>query len=551
MIFGLGLMLVLNQIKADLEQEIYDKNKTAIMMFEEEISEGSIELAYFTHVNRGKVLKLLTDYYDKDISNKAYLSTQLIQLYNMRFIQSKYLVSNDAYMKNGEQYSFEHYGLNSVSTVENMKWYQDAITNPDKVRVNVAHKDDVLTRKQGVINENILIFSLVFDKLSAGHDVNSIHMCIMSDAINYIETIDESNDGIEMAVLDEDGEILVSSSGRYNDEILEIYQLGQTQNREIIHVTNQIQRMGWSIITLANGRTNTENYRDIIFLMLFSVIFIFIILCYVINRMLRGISNPINQLSRTMQEVSNDTGLQKCDLDGLYEIEVIKNTYNNMIDEIEQLIMVNNEKERQKHEEEMKVLELQINPHFLSNTLSTIRFMAMVTHFEGIQKMTESLMDILEVSFRNSDSFHVLKEEIKITEAYIYIMQIRYSSNFEVEYIIDNTIKDILVPKLILQPILENAIVHGFSEASEIGHIVITIKKNESRIEFEVYDDGIGIEENKIPEMINKLPENGKKIGIANTNKRLKLYYGEEYGLNIISVQNEFTKVSFAVPYLD
>ena len=143
---------------------------------------------------------------------------------------------------------------------------------------------------------------------------------------------------------------------------------------------------------------------------------------------------------------------------------------------LKQLIQENEEQQQKKHEAEIRDLQSQITPHFLVNSLNSIRFIAQVSRYEAIAKMAEALIKILSCSFRSNAGFYTFQEEMEVLDGFIYLMQIRYSDGFELEYHVEDSCMDCLIPRLILQPIVENSIVHGFSEMEDMGLIDVSAR---------------------------------------------------------------------------
>lgn len=198
-------------------------------------------------------------------------------------------------------------------------------------------------------------------------------------------------------------------------------------------------------------------------------------------------------------------------------------------------------------------MQSQINPHFLVNALNSISFMAKVSKYEGIRKMAESLIRIISCSFRSNISFYTLREEIEILDSFIYLMEIRYSEGFEVEYDVDETCLDCLVPRLILQPLVENSIVHGFNE-EDIGHLKVSASRENGFLLLKVWDDGCGINEEQVKKILSDYeqpPKGSTGIGMRNVISRLRLNFGDLFHTEIHSVTKEYTEIILRLPVLE
>lgn len=211
-------------------------------------------------------------------------------------------------------------------------------------------------------------------------------------------------------------------------------------------------------------------------------------------------------------------------------------------------------------------LQNQINPHFLYNTLEGIRSEALIAGMENIADMTEALATFFRYTISNLENLVTVEDELNNIENYYFIQQFRFEDriNLEIEYPTENKdeILSLSMPKLILQPIVENAIFHGIERKLGRGHIKIKLEYTQNRLIINVKDDGFGIEEEKLKYLNEKLSlfylenesqEKGKKGGIAiiNVNNRIKLLFGEEYGIYIYSKQGVGTDVEITLPRLN
>ena len=226
-----------------------------------------------------------------------------------------------------------------------------------------------------------------------------------------------------------------------------------------------------------------------------------------------------------------------------------------MVRELRASIEENEQVQQKKHQAEVRALQSQINPHFLVNTLNSIRFMAQVSKFDGIRKMAEALIKILSCSFRGSISFYTVREELDVLDSYLYLMKIRYSDGFEVVYDIDETCLDCKVPRLILQPIVENSIVHGLAEKEDdIGHLTVRLKASGDSLIFTVEDDGRGMTEEEIRQLLTpreRAEGDNTSIGVENVLSRLKLNFGSRYGIRMESQPGQYTKTILTIPLMN
>jgi len=245
------------------------------------------------------------------------------------------------------------------------------------------------------------------------------------------------------------------------------------------------------------------------------------------------------------------------DIDVCYSEEMRKTIYDlfGVVDNMNAIKMTN-------MHAEYRALQNQINPHFLYNTLEAIRSDAICNGVGSIADISEALATFFRYTISNINSMVPLEEELNNSETYFMIQKFRFGDkiNLRIELDEEDTFfLDYRIPKLTLQPIIENAIVHGLERKLGIGTVCIEITALDNRIIMRIADDGIGIDEavlSRISEQLNEMPvknlipgiSDGEGIGLINVNKRLKLLFGEEYGLRINSIKNFGTNVYVTLP---
>ncbi|WP_040208936.1 sensor histidine kinase [Neobacillus jeddahensis] len=237
------------------------------------------------------------------------------------------------------------------------------------------------------------------------------------------------------------------------------------------------------------------------------------------------------------------------------EIAELGNSFNNMIGEIRNLISQVFKEQKGKREAELRVLQEQIKPHFLYNTLDTIQWLAHEGKTDDIVKMIAALTNLFRIGLNKGKEMIRVEEEIEHIRSYLLIQKARYEDKLEYEIHIDKEIQDFLVLKLILQPLVENSIYHGIKARRGTGKIQIFAKRIEEKLIFTVKDDGVGISLQRL-EQLKDLLKDGIPLsdkpayGSFNINERIKLTFGQEYGLHMSSVEGEGTTVEIWHPII-
>lgn len=268
--------------------------------------------------------------------------------------------------------------------------------------------------------------------------------------------------------------------------------------------------------------------------------------------MARSVSQPINELVYCMQQVEAGDLKTRVEFSSTDEIGLLGRNFNKMVARLNFLVNSITEKQERLKHAEIKALQAQINPHFLYNTLDTIKWLAKLNMVDELQVIVTELGKLLRSTISSNKEIITVEESIKTIESYINIQKIRYRNRLQVSINISPDIYDYHVPKLLLQPIVENAIIHGLENKVGKGNLVINGYQEADELIFEIIDDGIGIEANKLA-LINAkkdLASTTDSIGLQNVNRRIQLYYGASYGLHIKSQAQSGTIVTLRLPLL-
>ncbi|MBS5950640.1 MAG: sensor histidine kinase [Clostridium sp.] len=272
-----------------------------------------------------------------------------------------------------------------------------------------------------------------------------------------------------------------------------------------------------------------------------------------------SIVTPIKELKILMKGVeSGDLNLKFEEERYSNEFGELGHSFNHMVREIKQLINMVYSEQRSKRKAEIETLQAQIKPHFLYNTLDTIAWMAEDYNAKDIVNLVGALTKVFRIGLNKGKEVINIKDEIQHINSYLVIQKYRYEDKLSYEINFDNDVLDTLILKLITQPIVENAIYHGIKEKRGKGSISINFRKIDGEIIITVDDNGAGMPEEKL-ENINSMLEtsnsfcidsvSGSGYGISNVNTRIKLTYGQQYGLRYYSKIGEGTKVEIRLPF--
>jgi two-component system, sensor histidine kinase YesM len=270
-----------------------------------------------------------------------------------------------------------------------------------------------------------------------------------------------------------------------------------------------------------------------------------------------SISNPIRELRKMAASIAEGNLNVRVENKNTDEIASLGASLNTMAGKLKELLDNSIKEQENLKKSELKALQAQINPHFLYNTLDTIVWMAEANKSEQVIEIVGALSKFFRITLSKGKDFISVKDEIEHVRSYLIIQKIRYRDilNFRIE--VDEDILDYKILKLILQPIVENALYHGIKNRRSGGEILIKGSKRDEEyaILFEIIDNGIGMTEEKLNEVQAELNNNNVEplikesgFGLNNVHKRIKLYYGKDYGLFIQSEYNKGTHISICIP---
>ena len=278
--------------------------------------------------------------------------------------------------------------------------------------------------------------------------------------------------------------------------------------------------------------------------------FLLVVLCIGIVAMVYlGITSPIRSMLDFCKELSRGNLSVRISDKHKDELSDLSKSMNHMADTIHHLMEQQKDQEKKKREMELQMLQYQLNPHFLFNTLNSLRFVAAMHKDQIVSDGIQALSSLLQNTLTNKNEYITIKEELENLENYFSILRIRYAGSFEYSFHVeDDELLTCLVPKLILQPLAENSVMHGSSDDGSIMEIQITLWEENGHIVIELNDDGKGFEvtlESLAPH------KERRKIGISNVNDRIQLNFGREYGLHIDSHPGEGTTCTLTLPRLE
>ncbi|MDR0386416.1 MAG: sensor histidine kinase [Treponema sp.] len=340
----------------------------------------------------------------------------------------------------------------------------------------------------------------------------------------------------------------------------EPYFSGEGENRDKFYSVAPMYSAGWKVVGVNYRSELVENRdsirRDYTF---WGVIFLTVSLAVSILLSQR-ISKPIRELRRSMRDVEQGNFDITADIRSSNEIGELGKDFNIMVGEIKKLLNRITIEQEQKRKSELNALQMQINPHFLYNTLDSVIWMAERGKQEEVIAMSSALARLFRLSISKGKEIIDVASEIEHVKNYLTIQKIRYKDRLDYRIEVDDDIKNMRIVKIILQPLVENAIYHGIKNASAAGTVVISGFRTEKGMDLAVNDDGAGMDAAALEQLRQKLAEGpadtrssgiggrGSGVGVRNVDERIKLYFGGEYGLEFKSSEGVGTTVFIHLP---
>ncbi|MCF2596180.1 sensor histidine kinase [Pseudoflavonifractor phocaeensis] len=312
---------------------------------------------------------------------------------------------------------------------------------------------------------------------------------------------------------------------------------------------------GWKLVGVVPaeelGATSRQTFLFGLALLLFSVF----LMAFLNFRISAHISDPIRRLEQAVKELEAGTENVEIEEGGCYEIQRLGHSIRSMVSTLHHLMDDIIQQEGQKRRSELEVLQSQINPHFLYNTLDSVIWMTEAGRYDEAIQMVTSLARLFRISLSRGKRIIPLADELEHARHYMTIQQIRFKNKFTTQISAEPGTEGLYTLKLIVQPILENAIYHGMAAAEDDGLITVTARREGETLLIEVADNGMGMRPEVAASLLDEdrpdVRTTGSGIGVRNVHRRIQLTFGAQYGLTILSEPDEGTTVQIRLPALD
>lgn len=321
------------------------------------------------------------------------------------------------------------------------------------------------------------------------------------------------------------------------------------QNQSMALNVSTIRGSRWMIATFVNVNAINQTKSELLFAMIAIILVMMLVVAYVSANFSGRLNSPMRRIQQHIQKIQKGNFDEQIVMDGQIEMVQLADTFNTMSSQIKQLMENVVVEQQAKRASTIKALQNQINPHFLYNTLDSIVNLSENKQNEDVVEAILALSKFFRMSISNNQNIVPLKDEIEHVRNYGLIQKIRYKRSFDLDIDVDESLYPIPVLKFCLQPLVENAIMHGL-HPDMFTRIKISATMNEDSISLSVYNEGYGLSPQKIEDIMSVLRQDlpTQSVGLKNVYQRMKLYYGPQAHLRIESDMDEYTNVILVFP---
>lgn len=450
--------------------------------------------------------------------------------------------------------------------VKSQKWFQDAAGELENFHFSTPHVqnlfDDPSYRYYWVVS-----LSRTVELTRNGNSMLGVLLVDMnySSIEQLLEKANTDTSGEYVYLMAPDGEIIYHPKqnlihmGLYEENNTEAAGYEDTTVKENFHgekrlvTVKTISYTGWKLISVVPMKSfsmGMTGMRNLVVLLVALTVLAVVIL----NQMVSArISKPLRRLNDSVKEWEAGNMNPDIYIGGSMEVEHLGKTLRSTVAQIRQLMDDIVVEQEEKRKSELDALQSQINPHFLYNTLDSIVWMITGERYDDAVFMITQLASLFRISLSKGKTVIKIEDEVKHARNYMNIQKIRYKNSFEVDFQMEEDILDGCIVKLVLQPLLENAIYYGMEFMDGEGEIHVRGYRKDKDVYLEVEDNGLGMPEEEAAELLNgkeRPHKHGSGVGLVNVHSRLKLRFGEAYGLVIHSCPDEGMMVQIHIPYI-
>lgn len=444
--------------------------------------------------------------------------------------------------------------------VKQMEWYTKAVEAQGKPVISASHTQNYLK------NEGKWVFSLS----AAIMEENKILGIVLID-MSYKNLTDMCND----IQLGEKGYVYIVGQGQemiyhpkqqliysgiLQEDLARVMQQEEGSFTEVLEdkrlvTVHSLEQVGWRVVGVSYIGELLVSKQEIIIPLIILTLLALVVAFLISKRIASQTAKPIRELTEHMQEIElGKLGVEIDTQSDTEEIQCLTASFKEMVYKIEGLIEQVEDNQKKLRKSELKVLQSQINPHFLYNSLDTIIWLGERGECEKVVQMTAALARYFRLSLSKGKEVITIYEEVEHVKHYLQIQKIRYANKLTYTIEVSPDIFDEMIVKIVLQPLVENALYHGIKDLEEGGYIRVLGFREGNNIILEVYDNGKGMSHEQIKNIL-KAPRSTSitkgGVAIKNVHERIQVYFGQDYGLSYESEYGKWTKVRITIPAIE
>lgn len=443
--------------------------------------------------------------------------------------------------------------------IQSLDWYQAAMNSDTGIAVSSSHVQNAIQSSY----KWVITLSRVLVNNRTGEKEGLFFVDLNYSAISNLCNNNNIGNKGYIFVLDEEGNVIyhpkqqLMYGGLRTEHIEEILACEgdsltvREGTEKKLYTLSRSEKTGWTVVGAAYTSELLKNNKQAQILYILAAMMLILGVFLMSNMLSRVITRPLRQLRDSMSMVERGQfDRANVEITMANEIGSLSKAYNLMTERIHTLMEENVYEQKQKRKSELRALQAQINPHFLYNTLDSIIWMAEAGQDEEVVEMTSALAKLLRQCISNDSEQVELRQEMEYVHNYLTIQKMRYQDKLEYKIKVEPAVRHVMIVKLVLQPIVENAIYHGIKYKGTKGTLLIHARADGDDVCITIADDGIGMDEAALAAIFDENVKESKQngVGVPNVQRRLQLYYGEQYGITYESQPGVGTRATIRIP---
>ena len=563
----LSLMTVITSISMGLL--LYNRYETAMRQNDVRDAQNMMETIVNSMEQYLKSMRQISDTANYNIIQALDISSpefnqELSLLYdsNKDKIQSIALYDMEGELLVAEPVTLQKEGVE----VSRQSWFENAKAKIENMHFSTPHMQD-LFQDDAKRYHWVISLSRAVELTSNGNSTLGVLLVDMnySSIEQLFNKANTDNSSEYVYLMDSDGEIIYHPKQKliytnlYEENNLEAVHYDDGSHQEIFQgekrliTVKTVSYTGWKIVSVVPmSAFNMGLYGTRMFVIMLMALSMLMII--IINQLVSArIAKPLQRLNESVKEWEAGNLNPTIYVGGSLEVEHLGKTLRSTVEQINQLMHDILYEQEEKRKSELDALQSQINPHFLYNTLDSIVWMIEGERYEDAVFMITQLASLFRISLSRGKTIISVEDEIKHAKNYMNIQKIRYKNSFAIDFSIEEEILHCCTVKLVVQPLLENAIYYGVEGMDGEGEIHVKGYRKEDDIYIEVSDNGLGMPQDMVEQLLtdnNRVRKHGSGVGVINVHNRIRLRFGKPYGLEIESMPDEGTTIRIHLPYI-